>query len=56
MSFEQYVADNNLHQLDKRIYKDTADRITQIVAGFGNRSITEYLRGRSTAHNLSLQN
>lgn len=52
MRLEQYIAGHQ-PQAGRRIYKDTADRIKLIVADYGLRPITDYLRG--IAHNLSLQ-
>ena len=52
LCFEQYIAGHQ-PQAGRRIYKDTADRIKLIVADYGLRPITDYLRG--IAHNLSLQ-
>jgi len=53
MRLEQYVSGQQPPP-GKRVYKDTADRIKTIVADYGLRPITDYLRG--IAHNLSLQN
>ena len=52
MRLEQYIAGHQ-PQAGRGIYKDTADRIKLIVADYGLRPITDYLRG--IAHNLSLQ-
>jgi hypothetical protein len=52
MKLEQYVAGQQPPP-GKRVYKDTAERIKTIVADYGLRPTTDYLRG--IAHNLRLQ-
>lgn len=52
MKLEQYVGGMQPPP-GKRVYKDTADRIKNIVAEYGLRPLNDYLRG--IAHNFSLQ-
>ena len=52
MKLEQYVGGVQPPPR-KRVYKDTADRIKNIVAEYGLRPLNDYLRG--IAHNFSLQ-
>lgn len=52
MKIEQYIA-GQLPNPSRRVYKDTAERIKNIVNDYTNRPLLDYLRG--IGHNLSLQ-
>ena len=52
MKIEQYIAGQRPNP-SRRIYKETAERIKNIVIDYHNRPILDYLRG--IGHNLSLQ-
>ena len=52
MKIEQYISGQQ-PPVSRKVYRDTAQRVQDIVKDYENRNILDFLRG--IAHNLNLQ-